>query len=357
LTINLINFVEDYSNAFVPKIDDITGFLTTKVDLARAGVYKYTGKELGLEAPDNAERVIGVLRHPDEVFHPDSIKSFTNIPITDDHPQYFVNTDNIRSTQKGQVSGVQVVGNYIQGIATITDKDLIEKILGGKIQVSPGYSCAIKKEAGVYNGEKYEYAQKDIRANHLAVVSSARGGSGCKFTDKKGEKMALIKINDVSVEVSDNAVTAFQIYEKTVNEAHSNLKKKLADSKGAIDKLQGEVDALKKAQLTDEQVEQMVADRAKLVSDAIAIDKTIDVSVGPSEIKKQVIVKVLGIDVANLNDKSAEYIGAMYDTALLEPVKKKMLNNDFDSMGKKITTPEKITDHRAEYIKRLHGGK
>ena len=76
-------------------IDEISGFLTAPVVLARTGVQTYYGYELGLDGEKALEQ-IGVFRPPEQVFHKDALTSFENMVVTDDHPSEAVTIDNER---------------------------------------------------------------------------------------------------------------------------------------------------------------------------------------------------------------------------------------------------------------------
>ena len=119
---------------FKAKLDKTTGFLTAHVKLARTGVQHYMGFELGLE--DRLMDKIGVYRSAEEVFNPDSIKSYVNLVVTNDHPDRLVTVDNVKELQGGTVSEVKPYdANLLNGLITITDKDLIKQIRSGKKEV------------------------------------------------------------------------------------------------------------------------------------------------------------------------------------------------------------------------------
>ena len=88
--------------------------------------------------------------------------------------------------QLGAVSGeVKLEEPYLIADIKIYDKDAIEEITNkGIVDLSPGYKAYYKKEAGEYNGEKYEFKQQDIKYNHLAVVENGRSGKEVRINDE-----------------------------------------------------------------------------------------------------------------------------------------------------------------------------
>jgi len=349
-------------------IDKTTGFLTAPVVLARTGIQEYLGFELGLT--DRAEERIGVLRIPEEVFHPESIKSFVNLVVTDDHPTTLVNTNNVKELQKGTVSEVRSndEGQLI-GLITVTDKDLITKIQKGKTEVSVGYTNDLKKESGVFNGAEYEFIQTNIRANHLAIVDAGRCGPACRLTMDKGCNM--ITIDGIDFEVQDKqleqAILKLQKshdeekkklaerFKKKEEEDEEEIKKKEKEKSDAIkekDAAIAKADALEKSQLSDEKLNALITERALLIADARAIlgDKMPEKIDCPQDIKSAVVVHIL--PDMELKDKSVDYIDAAYDMAVAKAKKATdsidNLNKDFrDKEGKKITRETA----RQKYIK------
>ncbi len=353
-------FITDKTVGISATIDDTTGFLTAPVNLARPGIQFYYGYELGLE--DRQAEKIGVYRPPEEVFKKESIDSFTNLVVTDDHPSAPVDTSNVKSLQIGTVSGVDAVDQLLNGVVTITDSDLIGKIKSGKIEVSVGYSNDLEEKSGEYNGVKYDYVQTNIRANHLAIVDAGRCGSACKITlDHNKESKMIITIDGIQHDVENSmlaqAITKQQAtHDAEKEEMAEKLKKSKEEKEDAEkkkDKAEATADALKKEQITDDALNIMVADRAQLISDATKIlgDKMLDCNDCPKAIKSAVIDKILGLDV---KDKSDDYIQASYDIAV---EKAKKTDKTLDSMGNGIVDGETRdcdtirNDARKKYMK------
>ena len=358
---NILN-VHDTAIALQGKIDNTTGFLTAPVVLARTGVQYYLGFELGIQ--DRMTEMIGVLRPSEEVFNEKSIKSFTNLPVCDDHPNGVVTIENIKDLQCGSVSYVEPEKNILKGIITITDKEQIKKAKDGKLEVSVGYSNGLVPEIGVFNGDKYEFKQTKIKANHLAIVDAGRCGSACKIitdSQKKEIEMVEITIDGITYSVEDSqlaqAVTKLQAAQ---DEEKTALQKKLdqekEEKKKAIkekDEAEAKKEVMEKEKTSDEDIAKLVADKAALLAQikevlGDAMPKCTDCD---TELKTLVIEKVLS-DM-DLKEKSDDYINAAYDMAVTKFEKGKKstenLKGDFSVDSKDLIKTR--NDARAKYIK------
>lgn len=320
-SINDGSMLNDKGLPLKAKIDDSTGFLTAPVNLARVGVQHYMGYELGLT--DRLFDKIGVFRSPEEVFHPDSLDSFTNLTATDDHPEALVTVLNVKDLQVGTVSGVSsnTEKGVITGVVTITDVQTIKAIQNGKYEVSVGYSNDLKQANGVYNGIAYEYVQTNIRANHLAIVDAGRCGPDCKIiTDHaKGEPMFKITIDGITFNTEDEqlaqAVGKLQTALDQSEEKKKEMEEEMDKEKAAKDAAIAAKDAAIADTLTDDQLNDLVHDRAVLIGKATTIlgDKMPDCNC-PKEIRKAVVADVY--PNTNLDGKSDGYIEAMFDLAV-----------------------------------------
>lgn len=170
-------------------------FLICKnVPIARTGVQKYLGKEIGLD--DRANDIIKVYRTEDEVFNPKTIASFEGKVFTDEHPDDWVNPLNFSSLAKGTITNVRR-GNgkdsdlLLADIIVYSQMQIDEIVSKQKREVSCGYECE-------YIPYKDGYAQKNIIGNHVALVSAGRAGQRVAIKDSKqqlkGGKMMGYKI-------------------------------------------------------------------------------------------------------------------------------------------------------------------
>lgn len=335
----------DKDQASDAKIDSSTGFLTSPVTLARVGVQHYMGFELGLT--DRAMDRIGVYRPASEVFHHDSVSSFTNLVVTDDHPTELVTIDNVKKLQTGTVSHVEVGDKSLSGMITITDAGQISKIKDGKLEVSVGYTNELKPESGVFDGEKYEFIQTKIRANHLAIVDAGRCGPACKIVmdNKKKEQIVKITIDGIEYDVEDKqlaqAIQKQQAAHDAEKEAFKKKEEEAEEEKEAMkkdkDKAEAAKDAMAKTVLDDAAINSLVAERAKLLTTAGRIlgDKMPECMDCPKEIKTAVIDNVL--DMGDLSGKSMDYVDAAYDMAVTKAAKDK---ESLDSLAKDFLTKD-----------------
>lgn len=145
------------------------GWLLADALLTRIGVFPY-------QQPDGTIRQ--ELRTPEEVFDPESLASLAMLPVTDEHPDEFLNATNARRYSAGMTGeNVRAVGEYVAAKVRITDGQLIGKVDRGESgELSNGYVCELEMTSGVWNGQRYDAIQRAIRGNHVAVVPMGRAG-------------------------------------------------------------------------------------------------------------------------------------------------------------------------------------
>ena len=139
-----------------------------------------------------------VYRTPEEVFDRATIASFEGKPICDDHPPVSIDIDNVAAYAKGHIQNVRRgVGDESEMLVAdlfITDPQLISEIANGRREVSCGYDCEYVEDE---NGRIY---QRDIRGNHLAVVSAGRAGHSVSIKDSNEriiEREGIRKMSNV----------------------------------------------------------------------------------------------------------------------------------------------------------------
>ena len=301
------------------------GYIAANVRAARVGVQLYRGAELG--RPDT--EVIRVYRPPEEVFDEKSLRSYAHRPVTNDHPPVPVNSSNWKKFSVGQVGDeIMKDGEFVRVPMVLMDGAAIKDFEAGKKELSLGYTTEIDFTPGVTkDGVEYDAVQKSIRANHLAVVTAARGGPNLRIGDEHPEvhskkeitmDMKTMIVDGISVQLPDQSM---QIVQKAINDAAAReskltadiaaLTKQVQDAQVATAAAQAEIKkvtetkdaelavarkAVEDSKLTPEKLDQMVKDRADVVTKAKAVVGDTLVVDGKSidEIKKQVVDAHLG---------------------------------------------------------------
>jgi uncharacterized protein len=158
------------------------GFLVVEgVPLARTGAQLYSDKEVPVKGDSNG-RVI-VMRDEDEVFKPSMIASLNGKPVVLDHPDEDVTPQNYKDLAVGHVVNVRrgagVFDNLLIGDLLLYDPKAIKAIRDKTMRdLSVGYQ-ADYDDLGNGRGK-----QRNIIANHLAIVDNGRCGPICRIGDR-----------------------------------------------------------------------------------------------------------------------------------------------------------------------------
>lgn len=359
---------------FTTKIDDSTGFLEVNGVLARTGVQDYYGFELGQEVIDkyNLEpnKIYGVFRPPEEVLNQDSLDTYINKPITDNHPSVAVTKDNFKDLEKGNVSTISTYNedgiDYVKGRITVKDELAIQKILSGKVELSAGYTQSLVKDSGVFKGRNYDFKQTNIKINHVAIVDRGRCEGQCKITadnssiinsenSNKGKRyMAKVILDGVEHEINDCLA-------KHIGSLNSQIKTKdeeLAKKDEDLEMLKGENAKLKedmeeeKTKTSDSNIVALVNERVALIDTAKTLNVTVDANLSPLEIKKAIIAANSKI---SLDGKSEMYIDGVYETIIAGTVGKAQAVKDSQAsaFAGHETKPQSTNDAYAKYVETL----
>jgi len=322
------------------------GYVVAEPKVARTGIQLYSGAEVG--RPDMS--VVRVYRPETEVFSRDSLHSFAFRPVTREHPPEPVTSDNWRRYAVGQTGGEVVRdGEFVKVPLVLMDRAIIEDVMGGqRRELSLGYTTELKWDSGTTpTGEAYDAIQTNIRANHLAVVQTARGGPELKLGDEgsRGDNnmpdnshatliaptLTQMIVDGLPVEMTDMAAKVvgkhLDAMKKQIDQLQAKLEEETGDKKKANDaaaELQktletkdAEIATLKQqladAQVTPDKLDAMVKDRAtvvekatKLVGDGLVVDgKTV------SEIRRQVVESKLGDAAKGWSD---DQVSASFNT-------------------------------------------
>jgi len=145
------------------------GFLLVPGYATRVGVFPY------LDASGEMRRE---LRHPDDVFAPESLTTLKYAPVTIEHPPEMITPENVDKYTKGHCTErVEVNRDMVETDLIIEHQDAIDEVEKNNLRdLSCGYLADVEEEEGEYNGAPYNFRQKNIRYNHLAIVRRGRAG-------------------------------------------------------------------------------------------------------------------------------------------------------------------------------------
>ena len=215
------------------------GFLRVPGRVARTGIQQYLASELGLDGAPN--RIVNVYRPPEEVFKLDSLGSYDGTDITIEHPGSLVDSQNYKSVSVGVVRGSGTQDSeFVQCDLIIKDKVAVDAVNSGKVELSAGYTAMYEQKDGVAPcGTSYEFIQRDIRINHVALVDKARAGANARiFDNDRGTNiMIIVNLDSGPVEVADQATATL------INNDRAALIKRATDAESEKEKAKAKADA------------------------------------------------------------------------------------------------------------------
>lgn len=337
----------DVSNITTRHVTD-EGFLQADALLSHTGVVNYLASEFSNFqefGKKNINDVIRVYRPPSVIFADDTLNSFSNKIVTNEHPvQGSVNIDNVKDEQVGHIGeNVKRSGNFIRAKLTITDRNAINKIQDGTSGLSVGYLGEIKPESGkTPDGQEFDAVLTSMSGNHVALTSNPRAKDARILDSQKTEvkTMSKVKINDIEVEVNEEAKQPVQTLidsNASMAEQIKSLKDELKTVNDSKELLAEEVVKLKESLNDEEAIEKMVASKIALVD---SIKNYLEEFKPENKSQKEMKIEF----VSHFNDsfsaegKSDEYLDASFETAMVmaKKIKKQELEiNDSDPYGDK----------------------
>lgn len=329
--------------AFKPTSRTLTpeGFLCVKGIAARTGVYQYLSSELDLDGP---ERIVNVYRSPEEVFKPESMATYADKDVTNDHPDDLVDSTTFKEVSSGHVRGAAQQGENVEVDLIIKDQSAIDDIDSGKAELSPGYLAEYVHAPGVApDGTPYEYEQRDIQINHVAVVEAARGGKVARIFDHKPKGITHMATRKVFLDSKKSRSIILDEEAATVVEDAVAALQKFADE---------EAERADKAEATKDEAEEKLEEAKKETSDAaigLRVKATLDTIalaskvvksfdakglVSPLEIKRAAMAQLK--PTRDWASKSEAYVTAAFDSAADEAEEKKTEDEDDDDDKSKV---------------------
>ena len=220
------------------------GQLRVDAFLTRTGVFVY-------REPDGTER--REFRPESEVFKTDSLATFSNTSVTDDHPTEMVTPENARELTVGMVgANVRKDGDRVRAQLIIFDAGTIGKMKRGKSDVSCGYHCDLDETPGeTPSGERFDAIQTNIRGNHVAIVDTGRAGPEISARMDNAAFMIPQSIPAVRLDSEKGSIMEEKLAEAlaeaaTLKARVDTLEKERDAEKARADGAEGERDSTKK---------------------------------------------------------------------------------------------------------------
>lgn len=344
-------FMEDFATSKFVK--DINGFLTGKAVITNIGVFPYLIRD-----DQGNQSVRWEARFEEDVFSPEHKESLRMVPMTNDHPAERVTPENAKSLQVGTV-GDSIIETYLHLAApiTITDSQSIQDVQDGKRALSEGYMVDIEMAEGTYLGVPYQAIQRNLRANHVAIVERGRAGddavmkldsaiktnfdkmvidlrtvdlskinSDTKINkeDKNMPDLKVIKIDSVERQAEAEVIIAYNKAEERADGLQTKvdgletsgqeLQAKLDASEAENKKMKE--DAEKADKENPEKVDAAVTEKLGLIKTAEKHDVELKPEMSNMDIKKETIIKAFPDVAEKLDEVEDAYINASYDMAV-----------------------------------------
>lgn len=173
---------------------DYNGWFTVDSNpLSKVGVFEYLGRSVDPAA--DPDHMVMVYRPPEELGSPDTIESFKLLPWIDDHVMLGSEEAGLMPAERKGIQGV--IGEQVYfdqdsgtlfGNIKVMSEAMANLISTGKKELSCGYRCTYERADGITpDGKPYQYVQRNIRGNHLALVDSGRMGPEVHVLDRLDE--------------------------------------------------------------------------------------------------------------------------------------------------------------------------
>lgn len=331
------------------------GFLKVPGRVARTGIQEYLACELGLDG--DPMRVIKVMRPEDEVFNSDSLSSYNGVDVTIEHPSKFVDSESYNKISKGTTLDAVRDGDFVKANLIVKSKDAIRAIESGKVELSAGYSATYDEAP---EDEPYDFIQRNIIINHVAIVDKARAGRQARLFDTNNPNLPENTMKKVvldsgrSVELEDGATAtliqdSFDRLNKQFEDSAKELETVKATSDAQAEKITKLEEELKSA--TDsESLNKRIAEVATVKESALKIagkDFACD-SVDLVTIKREALKLVR--DSIDWDQKDESYVNAAFDFADAD-MKKSDKKDEDDEETKDSQLKQLAKDAMAKVVK------
>jgi hypothetical protein len=251
------------------------GFVRAQGMITRAGVFEYKRQD---------GTIIRELRPPEQVFRSDSLRSFSGMPLTLDHPSQNLTPKTVGEHTVGTVSSPTRINDHVRADITILREDAIKAVMNDrKNKLSCGYVCTVVDQAGTYvhsdgTEERFDAVQMDILGNHVAICDNPRAGPS-----------AEIRVDDAFADISNpekpRGDSTMEV-EITINGKTYRVSKTVADQMKADGVLEAKKEEKKEDDATTRAIKEAQEERDRLRGEKAALEAKISSEKKDEEKKK-----------------------------------------------------------------------
>lgn len=336
------------------------GFLKGRAVICSTGIYEYRRAD---------GSIVKELRLPEEVFAPAFLESLKLKPVTLGHPDEMVTVDNVQKYQKGTLGdnpsspgGTEGKPNMAGGQAgyqfyntdmyhvsidmIIHDADTIRAVENGTDELSVGYNCDLEPATpgARFLGQTYDYIQRNLRANHVAICDVARAGDAAKIRLDSDDAILVDASEHVDVNTGGNNMPDLKMFKidgveysaeaRVLEELHTvtvkadglqtsldalttektQLQAKCDSEKDRADAAEAKVKELEAKKMDQAVIDAAVARKLRILDAARVAEVEVTDGMAEVDIQKAVIMKVF--PKAVLDGKDVVYIDARFDSAI-----------------------------------------
>lgn len=290
-------------------VDRNSYWFIRKNPITQEGVFPYSGKMIG-DPSLEPNKLYNVYRPLEELIK--AKDTFEGVPFIDGHEMIGAGgTPYDKRAAQGFLSNIVSEGKKIYGDLKIWSESLKKKIEQGVKELSLGYRCIYEPAKGVFNGKPYDFIQRNLVGNHLALVPEGRMGSDVKVYDsmtfdsieiEQGENMEetedeFISIQDFKKKYNkpeDLAWVEQVSYKRSKEKAkdESEVQKTEKSKTGFIVKKVNNGEHMEQENKVDKKTGDEGVDKRKLIDEIGGILKS--VKEGKEEMSDELIRTVLG---------------------------------------------------------------
>ena len=378
----LINDKAKHTHAMDKREYDTNGWFTVKDNpISKVGVYQYRGSSIqGAADPD---KMYNVFRSPDELGKQECIDSFKLLPWIDEHIMLGSEENGLMPAERKGAHGVTGEEVYFDGETLKANlkcfsEALANEISSGKKELSCGYRCTYEYAPGVYQGQAYEYVQRNLIGNHLALVRNGRMGAEVAVLDsldsltqkelemadekeapemgKEAEKKEGITLDDAHAWLAENMPKMKKMLEM------AGLKEGEAAGKEAVEDEDKEKGDEKKAEDSDGTIEENAEEKSQKGSgmDAAEIAAKVEKNIAAkTALYKELSAHIGTFDHSDMDlDKMAKYGCKKLDLDAPKEARAAYLSAYLKGKGTPSVAMDSATPREGNFVQRfLKGGK